>query len=503
MTRWRRAWCGRELTLDATRAPAGRANVADDAKGPYRPRHMAPPGADAETGPVSAARRLTRALRGRRALVMADQVVSSGSNFLVTIIVAGMVGRSAFGAFSVALVAYQLAMGGVRAVLGEPFLSAHSADGVAVRRRASADLLRAAFVTSLVASLVMAVAAVVISGQVTAPLLAMACVFPFLGMQDSLRYVAVVDRPGLALASDLSWLTAVVALLAVAPAGASAAWFVVAWGMGGVVALGVALATMGVPLTGNGRRWLREHREMAAPFLAEVASARSMTYVVMLLLVPLAGLPAMGAVRAAQVYYGPLNTLFSGVYLVLVPDGAREKDNPRRLVRFMAVASLAVAGAAAAWMATGLLLPDRIGNAMFGRTWHNAQELMLPMGLAVVAGSASTGAFAGLRSLGDARASLRARLCSLPTEAVLSLIGLVVGGAVGYAFGYATATVLIAMTWWSFFLAAVRRHRVRLASDAGPGAGPGAGDAGGPADGAPSWPPPDPPLPQPIPGSAR
>ncbi len=459
---------------------------------------MAPPGVEADTGSVPATRRLTRALRGRRFLVMADQGVSSGSNFLVTVIVAGLVSETAFGAFSVALIAYQLAMGGVRAVLGEPFLSAHSADSVEVRRAAAADMLRAAFATSLLASLVMAVAALVIGGAVTGPLVAMACVFPFLGMQDSLRYVAVVDQPGLALASDVVWLVAVCALLAVAPSGASATWFVVAWGMGGVMALGVALATMGVPLMGNARRWLHEHREMAAPFLAEVASARSMTYVVQLLLGPIAGLPAIGAVRAAQVYYGPLNTLFSGIYLVLVPDGARQKGNPGRLVRFMALASVLVGGAAAAWMAVGLLLPDSVGEVIFGSTWANAQDLMLPMGLAVVAGSSATGAFAGLRSLGDARASLRARLYSLPTEAVLSVIGVVAGGAVGYAFGYATASVLIAVTWWSFFLAAVQRHRARLAS----GATEGAGDDGGPADGAASWPPPDP-LPQPIPGSAR
>ena len=120
------------------------------------------------------------------------------------------------------------------------------------------------------------------------------------------------------------------------------------------------------------------------------------------------------------------------------------------------------------------------------------------MGLAVVAGSAATGAFAGLRSLGDARASLRARLYSLPTEAILSLIGVVAGGAVGYAFGYATASVLIAVTWWTFFLAAVRRHRARMVS----GDAVGVGDDGGPANRAASWPPPDP-LPQPIPGSAR
>lgn len=473
----------------------------DDDDG-YVPRHMRPAtGRGVDTEHVPPSRRLLRTLGGRRSLVMVDQVVSSGSNFLVTILVARLLGPSEFGAFSVALIAFQLASGGVRAVIGEPFLSAHSADHHSIRSFQAGDLLRAAFVTSALASVVMAVAALAIRGTIAGPLLAMAAVFPFLGMQDGLRYVAVVDRPKLALASDLTWLVGVCVLLAVAPDGASAAWFVAAWGLAGVAALGVAQATIRAPVvSGSARRWLQEHREMAGAFLAEVASARTMSYVVILLLGPIAGLPAIGAVRAAQVYYGPLNTLFSGIYLVLVPDGAKQRDEPRKLVRFMALASVLVVTAATLWMLVGIFLPDSVGDAIFGDTWADAEELMFPMGLAVMAGSAATGAFAGLRSLGDARASLRARLCSLPTEAVISLAGAVAGAAVGYAFGYAASMAVIAAIWWGFFLAAVRRGGT--GPDAA-GGGPGAGEARRAGGVPPPWPPPNPTLPQPIPGSAR
>jgi O-antigen/teichoic acid export membrane protein len=449
----------------------------------------------AETGDVAPLRHLFRALGGRRSLVMADQAVSSGSNFLVTAIVAGLVSRSEFGAFSVAVIAFTLALGGVRAAVGEPYLSAHSADDADVRGRAAADLLRAAFVTSLVASAVMLVAAAAIGGAVFGPLAAMALAFPFLGAQDALRHVAVVDRPQLALLSDVVWLGVVVVLLVATPDGASATWFALAWGAAGTVALVVALATMGVhPLVGNARRWLREHREMAGAFLAEAASARTIGYVVILLLGPIAGLPAIGAVRAAQVYYGPLHTLFSGIYLVLVPDGARQKDDSLRLVRFMVLASAIVTVAATVWMIIGLLLPDSIGTAVFGDTWAEAEEVLFPMGLAMLAGSVATGGFAGLRSLGDARASLRARLCSLPPEAVLALAGAFAGGAVGYAYGFAAASALVAATWWGFFLASIRRREAEEIRDAGHRAG-----NGGPP--APAWPPPEP-LPQPVPWSA-
>jgi O-antigen/teichoic acid export membrane protein len=425
--------------------------------------------------------RCRRGAGRRRVLVLADQGVSSLSNFVVTIIVARLLSSDAFGAFSVALVAYQLATGAVRAVVGEPYLSAHSAHDTRVRSRAAADLVRAAFLTSALCSLAM-LAAALASGEAAGPLVALACVFPFLGIQDSLRHVAVVDRPDLALASDLAWLGAGVVLLVVAPGGASAAWFVAAWGVAGAVGLAVALATMRVPLlSGSARRWGRTHREMASAFLAETVTARAASQVILLALGAISGLAALGAVRAAQTFYGPLNTLFAGINMALVPDGARQRDDPVRLVRFMVGASAVVTAAAAAWAIVGVVLPDSWGTELFGPTWTDAERVMLPIGLAVVAGSANTGAFAGLRALGAARHSLRARLMSLPPEALCALVGALAGGAVGYSYGFALGNTSMAAIWWGFFLAAVRHRAARR----------------------PGPEPPPVPLTDPIPGSAR
>ncbi|HEX8802722.1 MAG TPA: hypothetical protein VF743_00975, partial [Acidimicrobiales bacterium] len=234
--------------------------------------------------------RLTPAVLGgfrrvgrRRALVMLDQGTSSLSNVVVTVMVARMVAPAEFGAFAVALLAYQLATGAVRAVVGEPWLSAHSTDEGAARDRGAADLLRGAVAVSLAASLVIAAAAVVAGGRATGALLGLAIVYPFLGVQDALRYLAVVDRPQVALVSDLTWLVGVVALLAVAPAGVTPAWYVVAWGVAGAAGLAVAVVTVGVPLrSGRALRWLVDHRGMAGAFLAEMASARAVGQVVLL-----------------------------------------------------------------------------------------------------------------------------------------------------------------------------------------------------------------------------
>jgi O-antigen/teichoic acid export membrane protein len=389
---------------------------------------------------------------------MVDQGMSSLSNVAVTILVARVLSPDEFGAFSVALVAYQLAVGAVRAVVGEPWLSTHSTHDAARRHRAMSDLVPAALVLSAVCSVVVLVLAAVVGGEAAPALVALAVVFPYLGVQDSLRFVAIVDRPQVAVASDVAWLVVAVGLVVAAPSGAASEWFVVAWGVGGAVGLAVALAALRVPLrTGRAVRWLTTHRVMSAAYFGEYVSARAVGHLVLLALGAIAGLAALGAVRAVQVFYGPLNTLFDGIYLALVPDGARRRDRPDALVRLMAVATGLITAAAAGWMVVGLVLPDRVGTALFGDTWDEAAGLMLTMGLATVAGSLATGGFAGLRSLGAARKSLRARLYGLPPQLVFPLVGAAAGSAVGYTIGFAAANAVVAAIWWVVFLGALGR----------------------------------------------
>jgi hypothetical protein len=122
---------------------------------------------------------------------------------------------------------------------------------------------------------------------------------------------------------------------------------------------------------------------------------------------------------------------------------------------------LLVTAAAAAWMVVGLVLPDRLGTALFGETWTDAGDLMLAMGLATVAGSLATGGFAGLRSLGAAKLSLRARLYSLPPMFGFTLVGAATAAALGYTIGWAVANAVVAAIWWAAFLGALGRGIVR------------------------------------------
>ncbi len=391
----------------------------------------------------------------RRALVMADQGVSSLSNVVVSIIAARSLSADGFGAFSAAMVAFMLVQGVCRAVIGEPLLSRYSSSDATVRSALVSDIIGGALVTSLAGSLVVGVAGLAVGGTVGPALLAVALVVPLVTVQDTWRYVFMIDRAGAALAVDVVWLVSVCAVLPMAPGGAGPAWFLGAWGvtagLGALVGLLFVAGTLSVP---HPTRWLYANRDMSSRFLGEFVTGQSIGQVVLIALSAISGLSVIGAVRATQVFYGPLNTVHQGIYLALVPEGA-QAASPARLRRLMVKASVLLMAVAVVWMCIGLTLPDAWGSWLFRDTWGLADDLMLPMGLAMIAGSASTGGFAGVRALGAARESLRARLLTLGPQLALPLAGAAMAAGTGFAVGFGLANAASAVIWWSAFGAAL------------------------------------------------
>jgi O-antigen/teichoic acid export membrane protein len=395
----------------------------------------------------------------RRALVMADQGASSLSNVVFSIFVARALPTEGFGAFGVAFLAFLLAQGVWRAVIGEPLLSRYSAVDAATRRALVPDLLGASLTVAIVVLAAVAVAGLAVGGPVGTALLGLACVLPLVAVQDTWRYVFIVDRPGAALMVDLVWLAAVCVVLPAAPSDAGAAWFIVAWGLtGGVSALAGAVAGWGSLARPHPTRWLSTNRDMASRFLGELVTGQAVGHLVLACTGALAGLGVVAAVRAAQVVYGPLNTVHQGIYLALVPEGARTAG-PAQLRRLMVRATVVIVAVAALWMLVALLVPDAWGRALFGDTWAEASDVLLLMGLAVVAGSAITGGFAGVRALGAARESLRARLRTVGPQFVLPLTGAAIGAAGGYAAGFGLGNLAAAVVWWTTFARALSSHR--------------------------------------------
>ena len=129
--------------------------------------------------------------------------------------------------------------------------------------------------------------------------------------------------------------------------------------------------------------------------------------------------------------------IHAGAYLAVVPDGARLRDDRRRLRRLITATAGVLTLLATAWTVLGSWLPDEVGRQLFEATWPGAEEIMVPMGLVMVAGGFISGGFLGVRSLGEADVSLRVRVLSAPGQLVLPIVGAMVGDAVGFAVGLA------------------------------------------------------------------
>lgn len=389
----------------------------------------------------------------RRALVMADQGAASLSNVLVGVLVARALPAEGFGAFGLAWVAYLVAIGVGRAFVGEPLLSRYSHEREEQRMQRLPDVLGSAVTVSVVLSATGAVIALGLDGEPSSAMLAMCLVLPIVLLEDAWRFAFVIERPLSALVMDVTWLLTVVVALVSAPADAGAAWFVLAWGASAIPAVALAAVIDRVPLFPmHPFRWLRDERETGSRFFWEFLSAQACGHFSLIALGGVAGMTALAGVRAVQILYGPLNTVHAGIYLAVVPDGARTRDDPRRLRRLSVVASGVISAVALTWLTFCLLLSDGAGETLFGQSWWEGNDLILPMGLAMIAGSVVTGGFAGVRSLGDPRASLRARLQSLPGQLVLPLLGGAMAGAVGFTLGLLGAQVVSSVVWWRVLL---------------------------------------------------
>ncbi|HEY8545696.1 MAG TPA: hypothetical protein VIL36_11635, partial [Acidimicrobiales bacterium] len=387
-----------------------------------------------------------------RIYVLADQAASSLSNVVVTILVANGSGRNTFGAFSLAMVAYILIAGGVRSVAGEPLLSLYADRGPRARRRIVAEIHGTALFLSLLGSVALVVASVIGQGESGAALLALAFVLPFVIVQDTWRYLFIIDRPGYALLIDVVWLVGVVLALPLVEMGAPVGYYVLAWGLSGAVGAGVGVFLgWGWPGWPHPWRWLMKHREVCSRYFTEFVVAQGVSQLSFAALAVIAGAAALGAARAAWVIFGPLAVIHAGLYLLLVPEGARLKGDAAAMRRKFVLASAASMALSTTWLAVVLVIPSRVGEVLFSDTWTKAESLLLPMGIAVVAGGALSGGVLGLRALADARNSLRARLWSTPVLVIAPVAGAVLGDATGFVLGMAVANAASAVVWWTMF----------------------------------------------------
>ena len=371
---------------------------------------MSPGGARQGTADGSGA---GRAMAGRLSWGLADQAISSLTNFAVGIYVARSLGLTAFGVFSLAWVTYAVVLNLSRGLATDPLLVRFSGVPVAQWRAAMAQSSSTAMLTGLATGATSLLAGLAIGGAVGDAFVALGLVLPALLLQDSWRYAFFASGQGRkAFLNDAVWAVALVPAMFLAARHGSVFTFVLAWGAAGAVAAGYGVVqTRVLPRVRGIRSWLARHRDLGLRYMVENICISSSEQLRMYALGAIAGLASVGAVRGAQLLLAPFFAVLMGISLVSVPEAARVlQRSSRQLPRFCLLLGGSEAIAVSLWGLTLLfLLPAEVGQALLGSVWQSASALIVPTTLAVMGGGLMDGPSAGLRALGAARRSLRAK----------------------------------------------------------------------------------------------
>ncbi len=395
---------------------------------------------------------------------VADQALSSLTNFALSVVVARALGPAGFGAFTLVFATYTLALSISRSVTSEPLLVHYSSPPHVTWHAGSARATGAALLIGVGLGLCCVLVGWITTGVLTRPFVALGLTLPGLLLQDCWRYAFFARGKGIsAFANDLVWALVLFPILfIVLRSDQHAATWIVLLGWGGAAtaaALFGVRQSRAVPEPQRLLHWLREERALIPRFLGEAIAVSGTGQVTVYSVGALAGLAALGSLRAGQLLFGPIQVLFMGISAIAVPELVRARQSSKaRLLRTSRLFSLTLAGAALLWGAAVLALPSSAGVALLGLAWQPARLLAVAVMVSWVASGLIAGAAAGLRALAAARQSLAARVVGSVLAVAGGVIGAITYGARGAAWGLALAVWIEATVWWWQYARTLERY---------------------------------------------
>jgi O-antigen/teichoic acid export membrane protein len=405
-----------------------------------------------------------RALVHRAGWGIADQALSSLTNFALGILVARSASPEEFGAFTIVFATFILTLGLARAMTGEPLLVRHTESAHADLRLATASATGTAIAVGTVAGLACIVTGVALRAAVGDALIALGILLPWLLLQDAWRFAFfAAGRSQAAFANDLIWAALLLPALVLfsGTRNASARDLILIWGATAAVAAAAGIFQAHViPDPRSSIRWIRGHRDLAPRYVGEYVAVSGAYQLSIYGVAAVASLAAVAALRAGQLLLGPLNVFGLAAGVAAVPEFVRiSRRRPDAIRGASAALSVGMVGIATVWGSALLLLPARIGELALGSQWAGASLVLLPLVLARLGSGAQTGPSTALRARGAARRSLRLRAVSATLVTSGTIGGAVVGGALGAAWALAAAECLSAVLWWWQVLVVTRKPR--------------------------------------------
>src|ERR1700759_2623661 len=397
---------------------------------------------------------LARQVGQRLSWGVADQAVSSLTNFAVSIYVARVLGATELGAFSLAYVTYGFMLNASRGLGTDPLLVRFSGAEVPGWRKAVANCTGTAVSVGLASGLCALVASLLLHGTASRAFLALAITLPGLLLQDSWRFAFfALGRGSQAFLNDLIWVVVMFpAMFLLNRSGhANVFWFVFTWGAAATVAAAVGpLQAKVLPRLRGTRQWIKSTRDLGLRYLLEgtanSGSTQLRNYGVGLIL----GLTALGYIQASSTLMGPFMVISFGRGLVTLPEAPRIlRRSPRHLPLFCMGVSGVLAVAGAAWGVILLVaLPRGLGQFILPNLWRPTSPLILPLTISIVAGCVMSGAGCGLHALGAAKRSLRAMIVNSVIYVILGVAGAATGGVRASIVGIAIAAWRGAAYFW-------------------------------------------------------
>ena len=396
---------------------------------------------------------------------VADQGMSSFGNLALGLIVARSLGPHGFGAFSLAYVTFGFVLAASRGPSTDPLLVRFSGADQARWRGATKAATATALCFGVAAGIGCVAVGLALPRGAGAGLVALGFGLPGILLQDSYRFAWFAQGRGdKAFVNDALWAVLQIGVvLALDVTGrATVVSCVLAFGGTATVAALAGLLQSGVrPQPSRVRAWLVDHRDLGVRYLAENVSIGGARQVRIFAVGGLAGLAAVGSIRAAEMLMGPFLVLLSGVSQVAVPEAKEVLErSPGRLERFCLLLGIVPAAAAAAWgAAVAIVLPLGPGRLLLDDLWEPASALLVPITGCMILGCFQNAGTAGVRALGASRRSLTAQLWNAGLYLLCGTVGAALGGAAGSSWGLVVAGTVGCLIWWYEVRRAVAEHR--------------------------------------------
>ena len=411
---------------------------------------------------LAAIRRLIGKSGHRLGWGLADQAVSSLTNFAVVLLAIRTVAPAQFGAFSLAYVTYGFVLSASRGLVTAPLQVRFSAIDLPTWRRAVRECTGSAVVAGLISGIGALAVATVLSGTAKAGFIALGIMLPGLLLQDSWRYAFfALGRGGQAFLNDTIWALALVPALGLLRVThhQEVFWFILAWGAAAsVAAVAGSWQARVVPRPSHAWQWVEQHRDLGWRYLVENMSINGSTQLRTYAVGIIVGLTAIGYLQAANTLMGPFMVIYLGMTLVTVPEAVRAaRRSLRHLWLFCLFAGVGLAVMCLSWGVMLLVaLPRGLGVWLLGPIWRPAYPLVLPLTLSIMGGCIDSGATSGLHALAAARRSLHAGLIASAIYLTCTVVGTLVDGVLGTVWGLAAGTWIGVLVWWGEMRAGLR-----------------------------------------------